>query len=83
MISNALLVSVFAIFRKRNFFLGIVAASVVKYLFLYATSSMVISLLLKKEVASSVAQMMSWPQLVTALAGGVLAWVFLRGAKRI
>jgi len=83
MISNALLVSVFAIFRKRNFFLGIVAASVVKYLFLYATSSMVISLLLKKEVASSVAQMMSWPQLLTALAGGVLAWVFLRGAKRI
>ena len=83
MISNALLVSVFAIFRKRNFFLGIVAASVVKYLFLYATSSMVISLLLKKEVASSVAQMMSWPQLVTALAGGVLAWVSLRGAKRI
>jgi len=83
MISNALLVSVFAIFRKRNFFLGIVAASVVKYLFLYATSSMVISLLLKKEVASSVAQMMSWPQLLTALAGGVLAWVSLRGAKRI
>jgi len=83
MTSNALLVSVFAIFRKRNFFLGIVAASVVKYLFLYATSSMVISLLLKKEVASSVAQMMSWPQLVTALAGGVLAWVSLRGAKRI
>jgi len=83
MISNALLVSVFAIFRKRNFFLGIVAASIIKYLFLYVTSSVVINLLLKKEVASSVAQMMSWPQLVTALAGGVLAWVFLRGAKRI
>jgi len=43
----------------------------------------VISLLLKKEVASQVSLMMSWPQLVTALAGGVLAWVFLRGAKRI
>jgi len=83
MISNALLVTVFAILRKRNFALGVIAASVVKYLFLYSTSSVVISLLLKKEVASSVAQMMSWPQLVTALLGGVLAWGFLAGTKRI
>ena len=83
MISNALLVSVFVILKKRNFFLGIVVAAILKYIFLYATSSVVISLLLKKEVASQVSLMMSWPQLVTALAGGVLAWVFLRGAKRI
>ena len=78
MISNAILVLVFGIFKKRNFFLGVVVASVVKYLFLYATSSIVISLLLKKEVAASVTQMMSWPQLLTALIGGVIAFTFLR-----
>lgn len=83
MISNAVLVSVFGILKKRNFFLGVAIAAIIKYLFLYATSSVVINLLLKKEVASSVAQMMSWPQLVTALAGGILAWGFLKEAERM
>jgi len=81
MISNAILVSVFAPLRKRSFFLGVVAASVVKYLFLYATSSVVISLLLKKELAHQVALMMSWPQLLTALLGGILAFFFLKATK--
>ena len=81
MISNAIMVSVFSILKKRNFFLGVVAAGLLKYLFLYATSSVVISLLLKKEVASSVAQMMSWPQLVTALIGGLIAFLFLKASK--
>ncbi|TSC93663.1 MAG: [Fe] hydrogenase subunit HymD [Candidatus Berkelbacteria bacterium Athens1014_28] len=78
MISNAILVLVFAGLKKRNFFLGVVSASVLKYLFLYATSSVVISLILKKEVAKQVVLMMSWPQLVTALIGGVIAYSFLR-----
>lgn len=82
MISNALLVAIFALLRKRNFALGVISAALIKYLFLYSTSSVVISLLLKKEVASSVAQMMSWPQLVTALIGGILAFLFLRGTKK-
>ena len=81
MISNAVLVSVFAILKKRNFFLGVIVASIVKYLFLYATSSVVIGLLLKKAVASQVAQMMSWPQLVTALVGGLIAFLFLKATK--
>lgn len=81
MISNAVLVSVFGIFKKRNFFLGVVVASLLKYIFLYATSSVVISLLLKKAVASQVAQMMSWPQLATALAGGIIAFLFLKATK--
>ena len=81
MISNAVLVSVFAILKKRNFFLGVIVASIVKYLFLYVTSSVVIGLLLKKAVASQVAQMMSWPQLVTALVGGLIAFLFLKATK--
>lgn len=80
-LGNAILVSVFSIVGKRNFFLGVLVASIAKFLFLYFTSSLVINLLLKKEVANTVATMMSWPQFLTALAGGILAFLFLRATK--
>lgn len=83
MISNTILVLAFAYLRERNFWLGVFSASLLKYLFLFATSSIVIDLLLKKEVAQKVAAMMSWPQLVTALLGGVFAYLFLKGLKKI
>lgn len=79
MISNAILVIVFGYLWQRNVWGGIIAASVVKFAFLYATSSVVISLLLKSEVAGAVATMMSWPQLWTALVGGLIAVAVMRG----
>lgn len=81
MISNAIMVSVFTLFKKKNYFLAVLSASVLKYLFLYSTSSIIINLLLKKEIASQVALMTSWPQLVTALIGGILAFGFLKITK--
>lgn len=81
-IGNIILVLAFDLFRKENFWLGVGVASLLKYLFLWGTSSVVISLLLKTEVASKVAMMMSWPQLMTAIAGGVIAYIFLKSIKR-
>jgi len=60
-----------------------VAASVLKFIFLFTTSSVVINLLLKKEIATKVAEMMSWPQLLTALGGGVIAYIFLNSLKKV
>jgi len=77
MFGNVMLIFTFDYFRKKNFWLGIVAAALVKYVFLFSTSSVVIGLLLKKEIASQVALMMSYPQLLTALVGGVIAYLFL------
>lgn len=78
MVSNALLIVIFSLLYKKSFFVAVIAASILKFLFLFATSNIVINLLMKKEVAAKVAAMMSWPQLVTALIGGVLVFFIAR-----
>jgi riboflavin transporter len=78
MISNAILVLVFNFLKDKNYWLAVVSSSLLKFLFLAGTSSMVINLIFKKELAQSVAMMMGYPQLLTALAGGVLAWIFFQ-----
>jgi len=82
MIGNVILVSTFGYLRNKNYWLGLVSGSVLKFAFLFGTSSIVTNLLLNQQVAAKVAAMMSWPQLVTALAGGLLAYGFLRSTKR-
>jgi membrane associated rhomboid family serine protease len=78
MLSNAILVLTFSFLKERNYWLAIGVSSFLKFIFLFSSSSLVINLLLRKELAQSVASMMSWPQLVTALLGGGLAWIILR-----
>lgn len=82
-ISNTILVLVFSYLREKNYWAGIIFASLLKFIFLFATSSIVINLLLKKTIAQKVAMMMSWPQLLTALVGGFIAYLFLKGIKKI
>ncbi len=78
MIGNAILILTFYYFKKINYWMGVVIGSLLKFLFLFGSSSIVIHLLLKKEVSVKVASMMSWPQLITALAGGVIAFLVLK-----
>lgn len=82
-VGNAILVVTFGYLRNKNYWLGLVSASILKFTFLFATSSIVINLLANQKVAANVAVMMSWPQLVTALAGGLIAYGFLRGIKKV
>ena len=82
MLSNAILIMTFTYLKKRNYWLNIAIASTIKFLFLLATSSVVINLLLQKEIADTVALMMSWPQLVTALAGGIIAFPIIKLMKK-
>lgn len=77
MISNILMVSVFHFGNKINYWLGVVLASFLKFFFLYTSSHIIFNFILKKELAGPVISMMSWPQFLTALAGGVLAYLFL------
>jgi hypothetical protein len=81
MVSNAILMLTFDNLRAKNYWLAVGCASLLKFLFLVATSSIVTRLLFKSELAGSVALMMSWPQLLTALAGGVLVSLVL-GTKK-
>jgi uncharacterized membrane protein len=81
-VGNAILVVTFGYLRNKNYWLGLVSGSILKFAFLSGTSSVVINLLSNKAVAANVAVMMSWPQLVTALAGGLLAYGFIQGIKK-
>jgi hypothetical protein len=82
-LGNAILVVTFGYLRDKNYWLALVSGSILKFAFLFGTSGMVINLLLDQKVASNVAMMMSWPQLATALMGGLIAYGFLRGTKSI
>jgi len=83
MLGNTILIVTFGYLKERNYWLGVISASVLKFIFLFSTTSIVIDLLLKKEIASKVAIMLGWPQLITALVGGLIAYLFLRGIKRV
>jgi riboflavin transporter len=80
-IGNVLLLLSFAYLKKYNFWIGIFTGSLVKFIFLYGTSSLVAGLWLNKAIVPAVAQMLSWPQLVTALAGGVVAFGVVKLTK--
>lgn len=81
MIGNTMMVVAFYFLKDKNYWQGMVLGSVLKFVFLYSTSAVVINLLLQKEVAAQVSLMMSWPQLLTALLGGCLAYVFIKWVK--
>lgn len=81
MIGNAIMIVTFALLKNKNYWVAMIVASVLKFAFLFASSSLVIGLLMKKELAASVAVMMSWPQLITALMGGMIAWVVLKSVS--
>ena len=81
MFSNAILIVSFSFLKEKSFLLAVIASSFLKFLFLFSSSFLVINLLLKKELAQKVSQMLSWPQLITALIGGLICFLILRILK--
>lgn len=81
-LSNMALVLVFNLLKKNNFWLGMVSAAVLKFIFLAGASSFLAHLFIKKEAILPILTMLSWPQLFTALAGGLLAYLVLKNFKK-
>lgn len=87
MIGNAILVISLELFVRifkqedLGYWLGLLAGAVSKWLFLTISVGFISPLLLKSELLLKVAQMMSWPQLVTTFSGGVLAWFIISGLR--
>lgn len=75
---NMLLVSVFGVFFRKNYWAGVISGSVVKFIFLLVSGYIVVERLAEKAFALPFASMMSWPQLATAFLGGVVAYGGLR-----
>lgn len=83
-LGNILLVLLFNYFYKKNFWLGVVSASLVKFIFIYSLATLLVSeFILNPQLAKIVGQTMGYLQLISALLGGIIAWVFLKFIKRI
>jgi len=79
MISNAILILVFSYTRKVNYWGGVLGATLFKYAFLYLASTIVVNLISNHNLAAkAAATMMAWPQIITALIGGMIAFGVLR-----
>jgi len=74
-LSNIVLIAIFYTLKKYPF-AGIISASFAKFLFLFAITSFFIKL------SAPLVFMMQWPQLVTALAGGLIAVGIIKITKR-
>jgi len=83
MMGNAILVAVFIMLRKNNFWLAAISASFAKFIFLFGSVQIVVNLIGAKPAAAAASAMLGSPQLITALAGGVLAWMAIKGLKKI
>lgn len=81
MAGNLILVLTFYFFRKYNYWLGAISASLLKFLFLFIVSSVIINYFLSGTAAKAATVMFSWLQLLTALSGGVLAYLILKFSK--
>ncbi|MEI7497979.1 MAG: ECF transporter S component [Candidatus Falkowbacteria bacterium] len=89
MISNVLFVLVIDYCYKRmkdpqqGYWTGVIVGAGAKFIFLFISVNLIVRIAANQALAPKVAQMMSWPQFATALAGGVIAWAVLRWLKRI
>jgi len=67
----------------KGYWLGVLVGAGLKFLFLLLSVNFIGHLLIKQELTIKVAQMMSWPQFATAIAGGLIAWAILKWLRRI
>ena len=75
MLSNSILVVTFGVLKKRSFLFGALIASLLKFLFLFSVSFLVIKLMIKKDWANTVIALMSYMQLITAMSGAFIAYL--------
>jgi hypothetical protein len=82
--SNVLLVVVFGSLWKKSFFAAVAAAALAKFLFLQLALQILLRSVFAGSKAATVASVVvSWPQLATALAGGVAAYTFLKSVNKV
>lgn len=81
MVSNALMLVIFSQFSQKNYWLRIGLAGLIKFIFLAVFSSLAVSLVLDSTKAVQASLMLSWPQLITAWAGGIMAFGVLKFLK--
>jgi hypothetical protein len=88
---NLLLVVIYGSLRRFNYWLAVAAAAAVKMAFLWLAVDFVAGSSLAIQIGQQVTQaafspaftlMFHYPQFLTAIAGGIIAWVAIRGYRR-
>ena len=74
-VGNAALILVFATLRPRGYWLAVGVGAVIKFGLLLTAVNYLVA------VPPSLAVMMQWPQLYTAVLGGVIAWGIIRFSR--
>lgn len=77
MAGNVLYSALFSLAGRRNELLGVVAAAFAKFILLYAAANMVVS-----GLPAPVKLAFSFPQLITGLAGGIVAITIMKALKK-
>jgi len=83
MLGNILMIYGFDYLYKKNYWSGVGLGAFLKFVFLYVTSQLMIHYFLTGSIPVKIAVIMSWPQLITALLGGIIAYFFLKAIKKI
>jgi len=82
-LGNLVLVVLFYFLNKRNYIAGVISGAIIKFLVLYASILAFTNLAnIPAKKASIMILTFGWPQLVTALVGGAIAFVVIKLAKR-
>jgi len=90
-IANAILSTFYGALGGRNRALALIGAAVLKFAWLYGVTTWLIARPVQVVVGgapqavklpATLVSMMQWPQLATALAGGLIAWAVLYGLER-
>jgi len=70
-LSNLILIAIYTLFEKKTF--AFVPAAIIKFAFLYLVSLMLIGI-----TPAPILMMLVWPQLITALVGGLFATLAIK-----
>jgi riboflavin transporter len=83
MLGNVIMILIFHFLYKKNYFLGLSVAAFLKFAFLHQTVTWLMSRFLANKLVATLSVMMSWPQFVTAIIGGLAAYAFLKQIKKV
>lgn len=82
-IGNLIIVIAFHLLRKKNKLAGVGAGAILKFGFLFTAILIFTNVVdMKPQVAATLTNLFSWPQLITAVAGGVIALIILKLAGK-
>jgi len=82
MASNIVMVLLFNLL-KTNFTFGVFISAAIKFVVLTSAAIILQNFIDNETLASKLLTLFTWPQLITALAGGLIAFVFLKMIKKV